>query len=328
MACEGYSKTALMGNWYEERLAAKQVSREQPDLRLLREEEGAIAYMTQNNKLLPLPRVKRAPRWNTTQVINDDGFKEYRSEFKTKMDSLILTNYNQYKDCRQLTKSEQTAKQYPENHVQIQTAGATRLQQLTHGNFTKEMIDNRREVKMHTTDFGSTFKTHPGDHNRFFAMTAYQAAFDRPYKPGPQEFAQTQKAKLDKEAGTHVRPMDQTGIKMVSVLTGELHKASNDPQNNTRMQRSWLPYKENALEQAEGNITKNTMRNSSMGLKTDNNLANYRQNMTQTLPYDIATSLPLDHGEYDIKSKWLQPGSFRHIRSDVTDVRNKPLTKK
>jgi hypothetical protein len=328
MACEGYSRTALMGNWYEERLAVPQKSRDQPDHRLLREEEGAIAYMTQNNKLHPLPRVQRVPKWNTAQVINDDGFKEYRSEFKTKMDPLILTNFNQYKDCRQLTKTVEAAKRYPENHTQIQTAGATKMQMLTHNNFTKEVIDKTREVQMHVTDFGSTFKTHPNDHNRFFAMTAYQSAFDKPYKQGASEYAQTQGTILAREAGTHVRPMDQTGIKMVSVLTGELHKTSNDPQNNTRMQRSWLPYKENALEQAEGNITKNTMRNSSMGMKTGNQLANYKTNMAQTLPYDIATSLPMDRGEYDIKSKWLAPGSFRHIRSDVTDVRNKPLTKK
>jgi len=70
------------------------------------------------------------------------------------------------------------------------------------------------------------------------------------------------------------------------------------------------------------------MRNSSMGLKTTDHLTNYRKNMQQTLPHDIATSLPLDDGLHSIHNKYLEPGSFRHIRSDVTTIRNKPLTKR
>jgi len=72
----------------------------------------------------------------------------------------------------------------------------------------------------------------------------------------------------------------------------------------------------------------NTMKNTSEGFKSSDPYAGYRKNLQQTLPHDIATSLPLDDGMQFIHNKFLAPGSFRHIRSDVTQLRNKPLTKR
>ena len=67
-----------------------------------------------------------------------------------------------------------------------------------------------------------------------------------------------------------------------------------DPQQNTRIQRTWLPYNETALDTVERNIYSNNLMNTQMGIKTDKRFDNYRQNVSQKLPYDIATSLPLD----------------------------------
>jgi len=328
MACSGFSKTALMGNWYEERLANSQPMRENPDYRFVREEEQAIAYMTQNNKLHPLPRHKRVPKWDTSQVIVDDKFREYRSVNKTAFDPLILHNYHNVGDCRPIVKSELKPLQYPEQQTQIQTADSKRITMLHGKNFSQEITDKTRDVKMSMSDFGSTFKKHNLDHQRFFNMTTHHEAFDRPTKQTPQEFTQTQLEKLNRFGGKNPRPYEQTGIKMTSALTGEQYKNQKDPQQNTKIQRSWLPYKENALEAAENNIKQNTMRNTSLGLKTTETLANYRTNLTQTLPYDIATSLPMEDGVYALKSKYMEPGAFRKIRSDVTMIRNNPLTKK
>lgn len=66
-----------------------------------------------------------------------------------------------------------------------------------------------------------------------------------------------------------------------------------DPQQNTRIQRAWLPYNETALDVVEHNIQTNQMMNTQQGIKTQERFSNYRQNVTQKLPYDIATSLPL-----------------------------------
>ena len=74
MACDGYNKTALMGNWYEERVAVPQPFRDDKDFRSLRPEEDSISYITQTNLLKPLGRVGRTHAWNTQSVIVDDGF--------------------------------------------------------------------------------------------------------------------------------------------------------------------------------------------------------------------------------------------------------------
>jgi len=43
---------------------------------------------------------------------------------------------------------------------------------------------------------------------------------------------------------------------------------------------------------------------------------------------DIPTSLPLGDGAYYTQRKDQYPGAFRHIKSDVTVVRNKTFTKR
>jgi len=115
---------------------------------------------------------------------------------------------------------------------------------------------------------------------------------------------------------------------MTSALTGEVFKTERDPQQNTLVQRSWLPYVENSIKAAETNMMKSQEINSSTGFKTNDKLANYKANNSQLLPYDIATSLPMGDGVHTIQSKYMEPGAFRKIRSDVTFIRNKPLTKK
>lgn len=77
MSCDGYNKTALMGNWYEERLAVSQAFHEDKEFRSLRPEEDAISYITQTNFLKPLGRVGRTHVWNTEAVIVDDGFVKH-----------------------------------------------------------------------------------------------------------------------------------------------------------------------------------------------------------------------------------------------------------
>ena len=159
-------------------------------------------------------------------------------------------------------------------------------------------------------------------------LTTYQQSFDRTENPTPQEVIEKDGKKLGSFAGYNVRPEHLKGIKMTSALTGEVFKAENDPQQNTRVQRSWLPYVENSIKAAEENIRKNEEANMSSGFKTTDKLANYKQTNTQLLPYDIATSLPLGDGVQSIKSQYMEPGAFRKVRTDITLIRNKPITKK
>jgi hypothetical protein len=329
MTSNGYSKTALVGNWYEERLANQQKFREEPDFRKKREEEDAISFMTNTNLLMPLGTVKRAHEWDTKACIVDDGFREYKTMNKTNYDPLLLNNYKQLSDCRSLTKSVGTRKNFPEsNPSQIQTSGSRTIAMLNQNNLQRQINETNRDVTQKMSDFGSTFRKHEGDHQRFHNMTTNSQFFDREKHVTPEEYIKTQGAKLKSFAGYEPRTMENQGIKMNSTLTGEIYKSEKDPQQNTRIQRSWLPYTENAIIVSEQNIQKNQTMNATAGLNTTNKMAGYRANNNQTNPHDIATSLPLGDGVHTLNSKWMEPNAYRRIRTDVTLIRNQPITRK
>jgi len=294
----------------------------------MREEEEGISFVTANNLLKPLGRVNRALPWNTSAVIADDGFREFRTMNKTAMDPKLLNNYKSYQDCRPLVKTVQEAKTYPENHTSIQTNRSKTFALINDANMQKYATEIKRNVKMNITDFGSTFKTHGPDHERLFHLTTYQKNFDRPQQTTAEDVIKNDGAKLKSFAGTNGRPEHLQGIKMTSPLVGEVYKTEKDPQQNTQVQRSWLPYVENALKAAEVNLQKTQTLNASNSIKTTNRMTNYKTNNTQLLPYDIATSLPVADGMHTLKSKYMEPNAFRRIRSDITLIRNKPITKK
>lgn len=72
MACEGYNCSSLMGNWFEERQAEKQISKKEPDARILRKDNDIL--FKNSNGIKPLAKIKRKPKWNTKPVIVDHGF--------------------------------------------------------------------------------------------------------------------------------------------------------------------------------------------------------------------------------------------------------------
>lgn len=324
MACKGYSKTSLMGNWYEERLAIRQPAREEQDFRTTREKEDAISYITTNNLLQPLERTNRAHPWNTSSVIVDDGYKEFRTLNKTTYDPTLLQNYKQYQDCRPLYKSVEPAKKYPEGYASIQTNKSKDFALISLNTMQKHVNEVQRDVKMNITDFGSTFKKHGPDHNQNYMLTTYQSSFDRAKKPTSQEVIQNDGILRKSFAGYQPRAEDSKGIKMTSALTSEVFKTEKDPQQNTRVQRAWLPYVENTIKVAEDNIKRNDELNASTGFKSNDKLANYKLNNTQKLGYDIATSLPFGEGAHTLMNKYMEAGAFRSIRTDVTLQRNKP----
>ena len=66
-----------------------------------------------------------------------------------------------------------------------------------------------------------------------------------------------------------------------------------DPKDNTAVQRSWLPFKDKAIVEAENNLQKNDLINSKNKFMASNPLSTYKSNIKQTLEHDIATSLPI-----------------------------------
>jgi len=328
MSCDGYSKTALMGNWYEERIAKSQPAKENKEQRFVREEEDDISYVTRNNHLLPLGRVGRAHPWDTSSIVLNDGFKHYKTSNKIDYNPTLINNYHKTKDSRPYVNVPEPVKNYPENHTVIQTNQFKNVTLLNANNLEKQSNEIKRDVKINISDFGSTLKTHGPDHQRSFSLTTYEKFFDRAEKTTPQKIIKTQGPKLGSFAGYNGRPETQKGIRMTSALTGEVFKTDKDPQQNTRIQRAWLPYAENSIEAAEKNIKKSENLNTSFGFHKADKMTNYRANNSQVLPHDISTSLAMGEGVYSLKGQSKEPGAYRKIRSDVTMSRNNPITKK
>jgi len=152
-----------MGNWYEERLEPAQPFRENIENKYQREEEEAISFPSDTNKLIPLARIKRNQPWVTKGVIADDGFKEFRSVNGTTIDPANLANYYNQGDKRSLIKTYDEKIEYPENSkYHIQTFKSNNYKMLTRENM--KHIEEERIVNKNVSDFGSTFRKHDETH--------------------------------------------------------------------------------------------------------------------------------------------------------------------
>ena len=73
MAGDGYSCSALMGNWQEERQAFKQPSRLFPGHRKIRGDND-IKFVSDTNEIKSLSKIGRNHAWNTKAVVLDQGY--------------------------------------------------------------------------------------------------------------------------------------------------------------------------------------------------------------------------------------------------------------
>jgi len=124
------------------------------------------------------------------------------------------------------------------------------------------------------------------------------------------------------------------GLKMSTFLVGEPYRDFADPQYNSHVQRTWVYGKEKSLEVAENNLN-NTI--SKMGGRGTQNaiMSNLRKS---TLPRfrvgDGPNTLPIESrftnnfldGEHQFFPKFSHNGAYRKKQSDVTRVRNNPIT--
>ena len=85
--------------------------------------------------------------------------------------------------------------------------------------------------------------------------------------------------------------------------------------------------KEKALEVADENLSK-TLNSFNGKVTAQMVLDRYKNVIVQPEVQDNVNSLPLEGGEYAFFPKLNHPGAYRRIRSDVTRIKNKPLTYK
>ena len=96
-----------------------------------------------------------------------------------------------------------------------------------------------------------------------------------------------------------------------------------DPKDDTQVQRNWIPNHDKAIRVAKFNIGYNTALNSKTFSGENTRMGNYRQNISQKLKYDIATSINIGNGVYQMRERFQGPGQHRKIRTDVTMIKNK-----
>lgn len=323
----GFGKGTLVGNWYEERLAVAQPYREQPDLKITRPDEEALSFAGNDGNLHQLGKMNRRLPWVSKSVIPDDRFSEYKTVHASDFNLNRIQNFYGLNDQRSIVKVNSSAVLKPEGDAQIQTSAVKHYSLLNPQNLTK-MTEANRNVTMNNSDFGSTLKKHDREHERTYMITTNHDAFSRPLKQTASEIIKKHAESTLKPAG-YITPLERfSGAALRSSLTGETLRTSFDPQHNTRVQRSWLPAKDKAIDVAEMNVAKNVEINTTGGKTSGDPMENYRRNMTQKKDWDIATSLPMGDGQYNLQDKFWDAGTFRKIRTDVTLTRNKPITKK
>lgn len=110
-----------------------------------------------------------------------------------------------------------------------------------------------------------------------------------------------------RKAGTNVRPFELQGTKIISNLVGEIYSKQYDPQEQTDVQRSWLPQQDAAIRAV--------------------NRGNSRKNQVNF--FDNANSVCLGEGiQLATRKVSDEFGTFNRRGTDVTKIPNLVITRK
>eukprot|EP00357_Protocruzia_adherens_P007570 CAMPEP_0114988900 /NCGR_PEP_ID=MMETSP0216-20121206/9881_1 /TAXON_ID=223996 /ORGANISM="Protocruzia adherens, Strain Boccale" /LENGTH=284 /DNA_ID=CAMNT_0002351783 /DNA_START=35 /DNA_END=889 /DNA_ORIENTATION=+ len=273
MATNGYQSKTLVGNWYEQRLDVAQPFKEYPEEKKVRENEaGSITCLNANGLPMNLGRIKRHNAWNTKAVIADDGYRDLDTVARSEIpDPSKNTSYNPARKTKLMINKDNIA----------------------------ELSSANRELTGPKTGFGSKIRTHEAGHGRSHFETTNHAFYNsgkNPKKESPNEVDQKYKEKWVESNGAGNRQDARVeSIKKMTELTGETYKKSADPQDQTSIQRSWLPGEDPGITAVHKGLHKP---------------ADFQE--------DNECSLPLGRGEYATKTFNDQPAAYRKVRSDIT----------
>lgn len=323
MNCDGYSCSALMGNWMEERDTFKQPHKLQPSSKIHRESND-ITYVSNQNQLKNLSRISRVPHWDTRGVVLNQGFKEYTTENRNQYDENVLTDYQSRGDLRPIKKNSSVEPNARDKTTHSHTSGAKDFKIMNDTNAEQQYV--KRPVQANVTDFGSTLRNHPDDHGKLFDLTTYQSAYSRNKKSDLQADIKDERALRERPAGSR-RDVELKlgGIKMTSVLTGEQYRDYEDPQHNTHCQRSWVCGGDNALSSTDNKL-RSTLQSLGGIAHPDTIMERYRQSTNPKARIgDGPTTLPLENGEREFFPLLNSEGAYRKQRSEVTRVMNEPM---
>jgi len=167
-------------------------------------------------------------------------------------------------------------------------------------------------LKGPSAGFGAVLQRHQADHDKRYFDTTYSQVHNAGAPPSVErrteekyEHYKTTKEQFHtgapheelKVAGSTVKDvyLQLKGNQNPDLLCGEQFKIAEDPQKNTKIQRSWMYSPDPAIKAKESYPLPN-----------------------QILDKDNENSLPIGEGEYFRRSAQHNPGAYRKIRSDVT----------
>lgn len=216
-----YSTGVLNYNWYEDRIAPEQPLRTKPDEKFMRSVEPDINCLTANGIPAPLKRIKRNHKWNTKDVIPNDGYKEMQTINKTEIG-------------------------HPSKH---RIPEKPKLRMINKYNLADLNLADR-EIKAPRTGFGAVVQRHDPEYGKSYFDTTNYDFYGKPKREAPKE-AVEEFTKTFSKAGGQRNYDPKQGVKKLSGLTGEVYNTSADPQSHTEVQRTWIYRKDNAIETAK-----------------------------------------------------------------------------
>lgn len=205
-----YSKGVLNDNWYEDRIAPDQLLRTKPEEKFMRQSEPDINCLSATGIPAPLKRIKRNHKWDTKNIIPDDGYHETKTIQKTEL-------------------------QHPDKN---KIPEIPKLRMINKYNIAElSLVD--RPIAGPKTGFGSVIKRFDKDHGKPYFNTTNHDFFGAPKREDPSETL----TKFGKTWSTNSgqRNYDpKQGLKKISGLTSEVFNTQADPQENTEVQRTWI----------------------------------------------------------------------------------------
>jgi len=142
MNCDGYSCSALMGNWFEERDAFKQPSRLRPGEKIHRDTTD-INYISGQNQIKGLNRVSRIPHWDTRNVVLSQGFNCKVSEYKDEFDGRDIQDYRDKGDLRPIRKFSSVEPHARDKTLHPHTSGPNMYKIMMESNADQQYVKSR-----------------------------------------------------------------------------------------------------------------------------------------------------------------------------------------
>lgn len=183
------------------------------DERFMRTKESNIHSVGQTK---PLGRLQRAYKWDTHDLIPDDGFRE--------LNTVQQTHFIQ-----------------PDKHRVMEKPTLKMI------NNIGEMPLVERIVSGPKTGFGAVLPTHNQDHGVSSFSTTNGDYFGKPGKKSAVEVVQDFNESQFRNAGDD-KWNKQECVKKISGLTGEVFNTAHDPQVASEVQRTWIYRADPAIE--------------------------------------------------------------------------------